>query len=135
MSQNEIEIILARHLAEHLVIPVFIVNTQGDLLYYNEPAETILGYRFDETGTLPASQWGTMFNPVDWHNNPLKPEELPLVIATIQQRPDHRSFWIEGMDHKRRKLEVTAFPLINQSKRFVGAIAFFWEIPDSPTTR
>jgi len=128
MSQRELEIILSRLLAEHLAMPIFIVDPEGDLLFYNEPAEKILGFRFDETGEMSSSQWATIFNPMDRHGHLLSPEELPLVIATIYKRPDHRSFWIRGMDGLMRKIEVTAFPLINESQRFLGAIAFFWEI-------
>lgn len=130
MTQREIEIILARHLAEHLVLPVFIVDPDGNLLFYNEPAGKILGYQYEETGVMPASQWATIFKPVDRKGRALKPEELPLVIATMHQRPAHSSFWIEGMDQKNRKLEVTAFPLVNQAKHFLGAIAFFWEVEE-----
>ena len=31
-------------------MPIFLVDTEGNLLYYNEPAEAILGRRFSETG-------------------------------------------------------------------------------------
>ncbi len=61
MSQKEIEVILARQLAEYLVMPIFIVNPAGDLLFYNESAEDILGKRYDETGPMPASEWSTIF--------------------------------------------------------------------------
>jgi len=128
MSQREIEIILSRHLAEHLALPIFIVNPTGDLLYYNEPAEKVLGYRFDETGPMPASEWATIFEPFDSHGHSLEPQELPLVIATTKRHPAHKNFWIKGMDGALREIEVTAFPLIGQAGRFIGAVAFFWEV-------
>ena len=56
MAQKEIEVILARQLAEYLTLPIFIVDPNGDLLYYNEPAEEILGSRFGETGPIAATQ-------------------------------------------------------------------------------
>ena len=96
MSQHEIEVILARQLAEYLAMPIFIVDPAGDLVYYNEPAEAILGTRYVETGTMPASEWSTVFKPVDHEGKPILPEELPLVIAMTQQHPAHKSFWIEG---------------------------------------
>jgi PAS domain-containing protein len=130
MPQRELEIILARQLAEHLVMPIFIVDPAGNLLFYNEPAEFILGTRYDETGMMPVDEWATMFKPVDVHGRALLPDDLPLVIATTQQRPSHRRFWIEGLDGKKRQIDVTAFPLVNQAQRFLGAIALFWEVPD-----
>ena len=44
-----IQIILMRRLAEYLSVPLFLVGPNGDLLFYNEPAEVILGRRIDET--------------------------------------------------------------------------------------
>lgn len=130
MSQHEIELILARHLSEHLAVPVFIVDPAGDLLFYNEPTEVILGYRFDETGPMPLSRWSTIFQPMDQDGRPLSPEELPLVIAITTGQPAHKSFWIRGMDGALRQIAVTGFPLIGQAGRFLGAVAIFWEIPE-----
>lgn len=130
MPQHEIEVILARQLAEFLAMPIFIVDPAGDLLYYNEPAEAILGIRYVETGPMPASEWSTVFNPVDQDGKPIPPEELPLVIAFTKHHSAHKRFWIEGLDKAPRQIELTAFPLIAQAKRFLGAIAIFWEVPE-----
>jgi PAS domain-containing protein len=127
MAQKEIEVILARHLAEHLAMPIFIIDPQGEMLYYNEAAESVLGFRYSETGPMPAEEWSTIFQPVDEDGQPLEPEDLPLMIAMMKQHPAHGSFWIQGLDQAQRKIEVTAFPLIGQMERFMGAIAVFWE--------
>ena len=128
MSQQEIEVILARHLAEYLAMPIFIVNPAGDLIFYNEPAEEILGTRFNETGMMPASEWSTIFHPVDHEGHSIPPDELPLIIALTLRRPAHKRFWIRGLDGELREIEVTAFPLVGQAGRFLGGIAIFWEI-------
>ena len=128
MSQQEIEVILARHLAEYLAMPIFIVNPVGDLIFYNEPAEAILGTRYNETGSMPAKEWSTIFQPVDQQGAPIPPDELPLMIALKQHCPAHKDFWIKGLDGRLREIEVTAFPMIGQADRFLGGIAFFWEI-------
>lgn len=127
-SQKEIELILARQLASYLVMPIFIVDPPGNLIYYNEPAEVILGRRFEETGEMPVEVWSTLFKPMDEHGEPLAPESLPLVIALRDQRPAHREFWIEGLDGVRRKIHVTAFPLNGQAERNLGGLAIFWEV-------
>jgi PAS domain-containing protein len=129
MTQQEVEIILSRHLAEYLAMPIFIVNPAGDLIFYNEPAEAILGQTYSESGIMPASEWSTVFQPVDQEGSSIPPEELPLMIALSQQRPAHKLFWIRGLDGISREIEVTAFPLIGQADRFLGAVAIFWEIP------
>ena len=128
MSQQEIEVILARHLAEYLAMPIFIVNPAGDLIFYNEPAEAILGKHYSETGVMPASEWSTVFHPMDEDGNPVPPEELPLMIALSHHRPAHKTLHIRGLDGILRRIEVTAFPLVGQADRFLGGIALFWEI-------
>jgi PAS domain-containing protein len=130
MSQQEIEVILSRQLAEYLDVPIFIVDPDGDLLYYNGSAESVLGTRYAETGPMSASDWSTKFKPVNHQRQPMKPEELPLMIALTHHHPAHSSFWIEGLDGALRQIEVTAFPLIAQANRFLGAIAIFWEVPE-----
>lgn len=127
MPQQEIEVILARHLSEYLLMPIFIVNPAGDLIFYNEPAEAVLGQNYSETGTMPASQWSTIFHPVDAQGNPIPPEELPLMIAIHERHPAHKIIWIRGLDGIMREIEVTAFPLVGQADRFLGGMAIFWE--------
>ncbi len=125
--QREVEIILMRQLASYLAMPIFIVDPAGNLLFYNEPAEALLGCRFEETGELPAGQWGNLFKPTDHAGNALDGDELPLVVALRTRHPAHRDFWIVGLDGQRRHLKVTAFPLVGQASRFLGAVALFWE--------
>jgi PAS domain-containing protein len=127
MAQKEIEVILTRQLASYLATPVFVVDIAGNLIYYNEPAEIILGRHFEETGEMPSGEWTTAFTPTDETGAALAPEALPLMIALSEQRPAYRGFWIKGLDHVRRHIEVTAFPLIGQNERFLGAVAIFWE--------
>ena len=126
--QQEVEVILARQLADYLALPIFLVDPAGNLLFYNEPAEVILGQRYAETGPMPAEEWATIFRPTDADGNPLAPDELPLIIALRELRPAHSEFWIHGLDDRvRRRIEVTAFPLIGQAQRYLGALAIFWE--------
>src|SRR5262249_10231929 len=74
VAQKELEVILMRQLADCLAMPIFIVNAQGTLLFYNEPAELLLGQRFEESGELTTHQWATAFVPTDHQNRPLPPE-------------------------------------------------------------
>jgi PAS domain-containing protein len=128
MAQQEIEVILSRQLAEYLSLPIFIVGPTGDLLYYNESAELILGSRYDDTGPMAAKDLAAIFKPVDQDGRLMKSGDLPIVIAITEHHPAHCSFWIRGLDGALRKIEVTAFPLIAQADRFLGAIAIFWEV-------
>src|SRR6516225_3732391 len=114
---HPIQIILARQLAGYLSVPVFLVDQKGNLLFYNEPAELILGQRFDETGAMPAEVWSTAFTP----------DELPLMITLAKRRPAHRCFFIRGLDGATRQVEVSAIPIVGLEGDFVGAAALFWE--------
>jgi PAS domain-containing protein len=126
MPQYEIEIILFRQLASSLAMPIFIVDPDGTLIFYNEPAEEILGRRFEETGELDTKEWSSIFSPTDEQGRPLPRESLPLAIALERHRPAHVRLWIRGLDQVPRHIEVTALPLIGQSQRFLGAAAIFW---------
>ena len=125
---KDMEVILARHLASCLAMPIFIVDPVGNLLFYNEPAELILGRRFEEAGEMPASEWATAFRPFDEAGNPILPQSNPLVIVLNQRRPAHSRLWIRGLDGASRHIEVVAFPIIGQARKFLGGIAIFWEI-------
>lgn len=127
MATNHIEIILTRQLADCLTIPVFVTDPEGNLIFYNEPAEELLGKRYEETGRMPVEEWATIFKPCDSKGRRLAPEELPLVRTLTHRRPEHGSFWIESLEGPRNEISVTAFPLIGRPDRFLGAIAIFWK--------
>ncbi len=123
---HDIEIILSRQWADCLSMPVFIVDPQGTLLFYNEPAENILGRRFSDTGTMSVEEWSTMFQPYDDEMKVLKPGDLPLVPTISGKEPAHGSFWIRNLIGHSYKLAVTSFPIVGRGNRFSGAIAIFW---------
>ena len=116
-----------KQVASYLAIPIFLVDLAGTLIFYNEPAEALLGRRFDETGEMPLEEWGTVFVPVDAEGTVLAPQELPLAVALAERRPAHGRFSITAGDGMRHDLAVTAFPLIGQNERELGAVALFWE--------
>jgi PAS domain-containing protein len=126
---KDMEIIVSRHLASCLAMPIFIVDPAGVLLFYNEPAELILGRRFEETGEMPAEEWATCFVPTDKAGKPIPPQSVPLMIVLTERRPAHSQFWIRGLDGKSRHIEVVAFPLIGLARQFLGGMAIFWEVP------
>ena len=131
MAAYEIEIILNRQLADCLSIPVFITDTRGNLIFYNEPAEAILGTRFEDTGEMVVETWSTIFKPLDEQRNDLPPEQLPLVKTLNDQHPHHKTFWIESLMGRAEKISVTSYPIIGRTGKFLGAVAIFWETKDT----
>ena len=79
-----IELILSRQLAECLDTPVFLTDTVGNLLFYNEPAEDILGKRFEDTGEMPVDEWGTVFKNKDDAGNPIPVRRTPIGKNTAE---------------------------------------------------
>ncbi len=130
MPAYQIEIILSRQLADCLSIPVFITDTTGNLIFYNEPAELILGKRYQETGEMPVEVWGTIFKPVDEAGNALSPDDLPLVKTLKYCQPYHKVFLIESLKGKLEKLSVTSYPILGRAGNLLGAVAIFWELKD-----
>ena len=130
MPAYPIEIILNRQLADCIALPVFITDTKGNLIYYNEPAEEVLGRRFEDTGEMPVEMWSTIFKQSDESGKIIPPDELPLVRTLKNELPHHKTFWIESLKGKREQISVTAYPIIGRATRFMGAVAIFWKSKD-----
>ena len=130
MPAYEIEIVLNRQLADCLAIPVFLTDTFGNLIYYNEPAEQILGKRYEDTGEMSVKEWSTIYKPVDESGSVIPPEDLPLVKTLRNCKPYHKSFWIESLNGNREKISVTSYPILGRTSKFLGAVAIFWKIKD-----
>lgn len=125
-----IEIILNRQLADCLAIPVFITDVKGNLLFYNEPAEEILGKRYKDTGEMPVEEWGTIFNTKDENGVKLSPDDLPLVKTLNNQLPHFKTFWMVSLKGKEEKISVSTYPIIGRAGIFHGAVAIFWRSED-----
>lgn len=128
MAQFSIELILVRQLASGLVVPMVVADASGSLVFINEPAEKLLGLRFEEQGDIPFEVWTTSFNPPDSHPDASRPENLPLAIALQQRRPAHGPLRIAGQDGALHHIEITAFPLEGPHGQLEGGVAMFWEV-------
>jgi PAS domain-containing protein len=126
-GQRNLVLILARDFASRLATAVFLVDAAGDVIYFNEAAEHVLGSPYEEGRTMPASEWSTAFEPVDEEGKRLPLEDLPLGVAVTRREPAHRLLRMRAADGVTRTIEVTAFPLFAHADEFVGAVAIFWE--------
>jgi hypothetical protein len=127
LPQQQVEVILMRQLAGYLTVPIFVIATDGSLLFYNEPAGELLGRRYDEVGDMPLAELPSMFRILTENGEPASIEELPIAIAVRDGHPKHARLKFESLDGVRRDVEVTAFPLEGQGGRHLGAVAIFWE--------
>lgn len=127
MYQKNLVLILARGLADEVASAMFLVDAEGTLVYFNDPAAQILGRSFGETGEIKMQEWSTAFMPQSTDGKPLDPDALPLVVAVKHRRISHRAFRIQGADGEWREIAATALPLFAGQREFVGALAIFWE--------
>ena len=126
-QQHPVELILLKQWASYLTIPVFVMDAAGDLIYYNEPAELLLGRSFDDQGELPLSDLATVFVTTALDGSPIAAEDLPIGIALLQRRPAHGRVRFVAFDGVARTIEATAFPVEGLGSRFLGAVSMFWE--------
>ena len=133
MQQKSLILILARELADKLASAVFVVNSEGRLVYYNEKAGEVLGKPFGEVGTIGLEEWSGAFAPMDPGGQPLEPDEIPVIMALKGPQPVHRSLRIRTLDGESRDVAVTAVPLFVHPSEIAGALAVFWEdVPAGP---
>ena len=127
MAGHAIEIILSRQLADSLNLPVFLVDPEGNLLFYNGPAEELLGRRFEDTGEMPMEEWSTAFHPTDADGKSIPPDELPLARTIQNHIPTHKNFWIKSFDGRSVNISATAIPIVGRAGKFEGAMSLFWD--------
>jgi len=126
-GQKPLPLIMMRELADNVATPLFLVDRDGVLVYYNEAAEVLLGLRFVDAGSLTAEQWSARWGAEDVEGNPLPNDQRPLAVAMRERRPSHRPMNLLNGDGSKRTIEVTAFPLLARADEVVGAVAIFWE--------
>lgn len=136
MSQQEVELILARHLVSRLAVPVLLVNARGDTLFFNGPAALILGQSFDDFEAMPFEERARMLASRDASGRPLPADQLPGMIAMRERRPAHAAFQIHSVDGALHAIEATAIPLESAGGLVLGAMVVLWSrSPERPTTK
>ena len=126
--QKSLVLILAREFSSQLAMPTFIVDGEGNLVFYNEAAETILGRSFAEVGELPADELVRAIDIANLDGEVLEPKERAIGVALFEHRPTHATRLLRPMSGGEwRRVEVTAFPLITGPDEVGGVVAIFWE--------
>jgi PAS domain-containing protein len=131
-GQQPLPLIMMRELADNVATPLFLVDRDGVLVYYNEAAEVVLGLRFVEAGSLTAEEWSARWAAEDVDGHPLPADKRPLAVAMKERRPSHRPMILLDGTGARRTIEVTAFPLLARADDVVGAVAVFWDCTEAP---
>lgn len=126
MPQKHLILILARELASNLATPTLIADDRGQVVFYNEAAEPVLGGPFAEMGEVHIDDLAASFSPRTREGESLDLEGLPARVALDERREAHVRFWITSRDGVEREVSVTAFPLFAHADEFVGIVVIFW---------
>ncbi|MDX1469659.1 MAG: hypothetical protein R3258_09995 [Acidimicrobiia bacterium] len=129
-SQQPLEMILVRQLSKHLAIPVWILEATGELAFYNEPAEVVLGVEFADLGPLVSVDISEMFEITEVDGEPVPEDELPIMVALTTNRPSSRKVRFRAKDGIWKLVEVIAMPIVGQGDRCLGVMATFWELDE-----
>ncbi len=130
MAQQPIELVLLKQWATYITIPMWIMDETGNLVFYNDPAESIIGERFDVVGEINADDLADRFITRGLDGEPMENKTLPIVIALTEGHPSHAQLQLRGLDGSWREIEVAAIPIAGQGGRNLGAFAMFWEMPN-----
>ena len=126
--QKHLVLILAREFASNLSTPTLIADARGDLVFYNEAADAVVGRRFAETGEMPLDEWSATFEPRTVGSEPLPHESRPPWIALNERRAAHLRYLVTSTDGVAREIDVTAVPLFAHTDDFVGIVVFIWRV-------
>ncbi len=89
MPQQPVEIILLRQWASYMTMPIWIAGPDENLVFYNEPAEELLGRRFDDAGEMALRELPSLFQLGKEDGSPLPLDAFPLAIALRERHPAH----------------------------------------------
>jgi PAS domain-containing protein len=126
--QKSLALIQAREVAANLALPIAVLDAEGTIVFYNEPAEAILGDTFESAGEVSSEQWAKAFVPERDDGTLIPMRELPAGVALVERRPHHLDLFYTGIDGVRREVAVTAFPLMGREQELHGAFAIFWDV-------
>jgi len=128
VTSQAVEVILLKQLAGYLAMPVWLMDEEGNLLFYNEAAEPLIGRPFADQSAITAAELAALFVTTKENGDPIPNEELPVVIALTQRRPSHGRLRFASMDGASHLIDHTALPITGQGGRHLGAVVVFWEV-------
>jgi PAS domain-containing protein len=129
-QQKSLELIHARNLLSSVATPAFLVDSAGDIVFFNDAAASILGRRFEETGPISHDEWRTTIGPFDENGQPVPFERLALNVALRRGEAGHLRQQIREADGAMHQVEVSAVPLVATTGGFRGAIVFLWSVDE-----
>jgi len=136
-KQKNVVLILARELATNIATPMLVLDDAGTIVFFNEPAERVLGATFASVGEVPAEEYDTKWATTDPDGHDISLMHGPLARVVSDHTPGHRVIRVRGLDGVWHLIETTVYPLFASASHFVGAVGVFWELGGaySPSSR
>lgn len=104
------------------------MDERGHLVFFNEPAEQIIGQTHAEVGELEPAEWGRLFAVERLDGSAIEFEDMPAGVARAELRPAHDTLaFTTVVDGIRHEIAVTAIPLLGRDQDLLGVVAVFWE--------
>jgi hypothetical protein len=113
-------------LAANLATPMFLIDGEGTLVFFNEAAELMLGKSYGEVGPITALDFGTMLDTAYLDGTPMPRRDSPAGVAFYRHEPCHRTLLATTLDGTREQFEVTAYPLFGRAGEMHGVLTVFW---------
>ncbi len=132
-AAKSLPLILARELASSLSTPMFLLDAEGMLVFYNDAAALLLGKTFAELGEIPSNEFAESLQLTTVTGEPIHRRDTPSGIAYYEHRPAHQRVMATSYDGVRRTYEATAYPLLGETGVLHGAVAVFWPVEDGGT--
>ena len=125
-APKSLPLILARELAVNLSTAMFLLDSGGTLVFFNDAAEQLLGRPFAELGEISAAEFGGVLQLAEPDGTPLRRRDSPAGVAFLERRPAHRVLLATAYDGTRRLVESTAYPLLGSGDEMHGVVNVFW---------
>lgn len=125
-SPKSLPLILARELAANLATPMFLMDSGGMLVFYNDAAALLLGKSFAELGEIPSGEFGTSLQLSTPDGELILRRDTPTGVAFYEHKPAHQTVMATGYNGVRRVYEATAYPLLGATGEMHGVVAVFW---------
>ena len=125
-AQQPLDLILARNLMSVLETPSFLVDIDGQMVFFNEAAgddarQALRGDRPPQPRGVERDRAGRR------RGQPVDSEKMPLAVALREGRPAHGRFHICTDQDKIVEVETSAVPLVSGGD-FHGAMVVFWPV-------
>ncbi len=124
---KSLALIRAKHLAESVTTPMLLTDREGTLIFANEAAEGLTGYRFTDLGPLTAQQWQKQLGVRGRDGQDFPLDAMPGWLELMGERPGTGHVMIRCLDGTDLVLAVCAFPLFTAQREFDGALVLLWQ--------